>query len=157
MVWVEILLSLGVASGSPEADVRDQNLQVLLLTEQAHLSGIRWQDRFESDDGFFAFGRDLNGDLILSGFSKNPRMQMSLQDFVRWYLDERLARVMSPEEQADWEVDRRLLIGHILDLKKNRRNIEIVSGHEFLQGADAFRQARVRLHPFTARFYGPLP
>ncbi len=149
-MWAELIFVIGVTSGVNQAEIHQEKLFVEQATS---LSGIRWEDRYEAPQGTFAYGFDREGSLVIVGWMTDSKRQWTVEDFTRWYLDERYAQVSSPKDLEHWEKHRRHLIGGFLDHKKRDRSIEFVSGNEFLSGKHVLFQARVREEPFVLKFY----
>jgi len=152
-MWTELLFSLGITSGvASEATDREVHQEKMLVTRASHLAGVRWEDRYESPTGTFSYGLDREGSLVIIGWMSDERRNWSVEDFTRWYLDERFAQVQNSKDLQRWEVRRAALIARFIDTKKAQLNIEFVSGSQFLSGPEVLGQARVSEQPFVLRF-----
>jgi len=152
-MWAELLFSLGLTSGvASDASDREVHQEKMLVTRGSHLAGVRWEDRYESETGTFSYGLDREGSLVIIGWMSDKRRNWSVEDFTRWYLDERFAQVHDSGGLKQWEVRRAALIARFIDTKKAAMNIEFVSGSQYLSGPEVLGQARVSEQPFVLRF-----
>jgi len=152
-MWAELLFSLGVTSGvasnAAESEIPQEKM---LITRASHLVGVRWEDRYKSEIGTFSYGYDRKGSLVIIGWMSDRRRNWSVEDFARWYLDERFAQVQNSKDLQRWEIRRAALISQFIGTKKAQLSIEFVSGSEYLSGSEVLGLARVSEQPFVLRF-----
>jgi hypothetical protein len=143
-----VMFNDGLAGGFAAEESRSE---MDSIRQHPQLTGVRWIDRYQTPDSHFSFGRDQRGGLVLSGWSRLSIRHSSVEDFVRWYLDERFAEIKDQNQLQIWEERRRVLIGAFLEVRAQRREVDFVSGAQYLAGAVVFESARVSDKAFVLR------
>lgn len=79
------------------------------------------EDQWVSDKVSFAYGYDDEGQLRVQASSRMPDRRVSLEQVIRWYLDEKMASVDSKEDLSEWKRTRALLLGAVLDHRRKNK------------------------------------
>jgi len=104
-----------------------------LMNEPQKLASITevlqgWQvtRHWEDEDFVFAYGKNAEGSLIVAAWAKTSN-EISLQELVRVFVDEQLAKVTTVEEYDEWQAERRYLQGNLYGIQNSASPVKYIA------------------------------
>lgn len=113
-----------VDSAANDQPLLSEPQQLAAITES--LRGWIVSRQWEDEDFVLAYGKNAEGSLIVAAWSKSNN-EISLQELVRVYLDEQLAKVTTVEEHDQWQSERRYLQGNLYGIENSAAPVKFIA------------------------------